>query len=164
MSKFSGEYPYDDYWIYAPIYHQKEGRNYACLVSKSDHNKRTTISYAKYVISIFLKRELEEWEEVDHINENRLDDVLENLSVISSVENRNKYINSRVYHTMVDMNCPNCGEFFTKNIHDTFISKNGVFTACSRHCAGVLRKKLQMGMLIDFSKNVIKIYKNKTIA
>lgn len=162
MGRFSGEFPYNEYWVYAPIYHKKENRNYAVLVSKLDSRVRTTISYAKYILSVKLKRFLEPQETADHKNEDKLDDRPENLQVLSEEDNRRKYINKRVYHTNVDLICPNCNKKFTKDIHATHLSRKGVFTSCSRRCSGILRQRLQMGENINFSKNVVRIYKEKT--
>jgi hypothetical protein len=163
MSKFNGEFPYDNYWVYAPIYHNKEKRNYAVIVNKNNWKDRSTVSYARYLMSVKEKRILEKWETVDHINNIRDDDRVENLTILTNAENKKKYINYALYHTEVKLICPNCRNIFVRKIKQTHISKGGLFTSCSRHCSGVLRRKLQLGQVVDFSDNVIDIYKIKTI-
>ena len=61
MTKIA-EYPYNDYKIYK-VFHNKEKRNYAILVPLDNSNKkRTTISYARYLMSVKEGRILNSWE------------------------------------------------------------------------------------------------------
>ena len=47
------EYPYNNFYIYI-VFHKKEGRRFAVLypADKSSGLKRTTISYARYLMSV----------------------------------------------------------------------------------------------------------------
>ena len=74
MKRIRAEYPYDDYWLYV-VWHKKEGRWQANLVKISDTSERTTLSFARYVMSVKLGRLLNTaTEHVDHINNNKSDD------------------------------------------------------------------------------------------
>ena len=85
------KYPYNGYYLYK-VFHKKEKRNYAVLVpkDKSLGLKRHTISFARYLVSTNLKRFLTKDEEVDHIDNDSLNDVIENLQILSKDENINK--------------------------------------------------------------------------
>jgi hypothetical protein len=53
-------------------------------------NERKTISYARYLMSTHLGRLLTDEEHVDHINDIKLDDRIENLQILSQKENNIK--------------------------------------------------------------------------
>lgn len=158
------EYPYDNYYIYK-VFHKKEKRNYAILVNKNNFKNRTTISYARYLMSIFQKRILDKKETVDHINEIKIDDRIENLQILPIEENKKKYIlQAKLTTKMVKLLCPQCGKIFEKKKKNCYLTKTGgVFTSCSRKCAGKLRQRLQSGEKIDFSNNFIEIFDKVTL-
>ena len=94
-----------------------------------DH-KVLWISYAKYLwISNY--GEIPDGYEVDHINENRTDDRLENLQLLPSLENKRKYA-SLHKKEMVDCICPVCGKEFQLEKRNF---KNN--PCCSRKCGGI---------------------------
>ena len=67
--RISSEPPFNDYVCYK-VFHHKEQRWYAQLIHSS--GKRTTITYAKFLMSIKVGRILQRDEEVDHKDENKL--------------------------------------------------------------------------------------------
>lgn len=82
-------YPYHEYKLYR-IFHKKEGRWYAQLVkpgTTGSKTERTTMSYARYEMSVKLKRKLLKHEHVDHKDENKVNDHPDNLQILSSLEN-----------------------------------------------------------------------------
>ena len=91
MKRKHAEFPYSEYWIYK-VWHEKEGRWQANLIYKEDTTKRTTISYARYVLSVHLGRLLDsKTEHVDHIDNNCANDELENLQILSPEDNKLKF-------------------------------------------------------------------------
>jgi hypothetical protein len=80
------EYPFEEYKLYV-VFHKKMKRRMACLVSKEN---RTTISYARYLMSVHLGRKLTKIETVDHIDGDTLNDSLENLQILSNEDNIKK--------------------------------------------------------------------------
>lgn len=86
-------------------------------------------------MSVKEKRILEPYEHVDHIDDNRLNDNIDNLQILSLPENNRKEAKRRGKR-MVKLKCPNCGKIFIKQRGKTFLSKGGNFTACSRSCSG----------------------------
>ncbi len=99
-------HPFSGYKVYGPIFHKGENRKYICLVGSLD---RTTISYARYLMSIHLGRLLEKHEHVDHINENKLDDRIENLQILTPEENTRKSAKPAI---LIECVCENCQEIF----------------------------------------------------
>ena len=157
MKGVVAEYPYNDYRLYV-IYHKKENRRYAVLVpiDKSKNLKRTTISYARYLMSVKEKRILNNNEEVDHIDNNKMNDDINNLQILTKIENIIKE-NKKNGRKMVELKCPNCGKIFNrrrKNTHLT-ISKR-TYTACSRKCSTTFGAIKQYHPDSEFVKNGLK--------
>lgn len=161
MIRKNAEYPYNEYWLYI-VFHKKEKRSYAVLVNKVDQKVRTCISYARYLMSVSEKRVLEDYEQVDHKNEIKQDDRIENLQILSDKENRDKHIKDTLLkYKMVILRCPNpkCNKIFEKMINKTHLSKGGTYTCCSRKCQYEINKIFSS---IDFSNNVIEIQERNT--
>ncbi len=132
------EYPFDEYYLYK-VFHNGEGRYYANLVpidSKSQ-KKRITISYARYVMSVKERRILDRSETVDHIDNDRSNDSIDNLQILSDDENKKKYAewySHNIGYKKVLLKCPWCGRIFKKSLSGTHLIKGGVTTSCSRSC------------------------------
>lgn len=126
------EYPYDEYALYV-VTHKKEGRRMACLVHRSS-KLRTTISYARYLMSVHLGRLLSKEEHVDHIDGDRMHDTIDNLQVLSQEENRKKYIEANP-KPMYAFTCPVCGSVFYRDRRGAYQHlKFGKVLLCSREC------------------------------
>lgn len=86
------------------------------------------MTYARYLMCIKEGRWLNRDEHVDHIDDNRLNDTIDNLQILSQAENNSK--NSKGI-AMTTLPCDWCGKNFTKrtaNIRST--------NCCSRSCGG----------------------------
>lgn len=134
--KIKTEYPYHEYTGYIVV--NKENRRHICLVHKKDKS-RTTISYARYLMSVSEKRILEKDEHVDHIDNDKTNDVLGNLQILSIIENNQK---SREFHNVkakyIELICPVCGSKFERRFNNiTTKIKNGKTPCCSRKCGGI---------------------------
>lgn len=147
MKRKSGESPFNDFWVYGPILHKTEGRYFVYLVNKKTGEKTST-SLARYKMSIHLGRILTNNEFVDHIDENKKNDSLENLQILTRKENNEKSrLHRKTKKQMVKLCCPGCGCEFERERRQTHLSKNNVFTTCSRSCGGKVRALLQHGKL-----------------
>lgn len=102
--------PFEGYVVYGPYLHKGMNRRMINLVSKVD---RTTISYAKYLMSMKLGRWLSAEEEVDHIDDDTLNDSIDNLQILTRDENVAKY-NATRQVTMLTLTCGWCGESFER--------------------------------------------------
>ena len=134
--KIETEFPYNDYNGYIVI--NKENRRHICLVDKNDRKNRTTISYARYLMSIHEKRILNKDEHVDHIDEDKTNDVIDNLQILSNAENSEKSRKYRgVKKEISTLVCPVCGITFEVNSYKVkYKMKNGYKPTCSRSCGG----------------------------
>jgi len=101
-------YPNYTTW-YGPTFHKSEGRYYIYLYNK-DTKKRTTIAYAKAIIQCKLNRLLNKNEEVDHIDNNKVNDTVENLQIITKLNNTRKTSLDKY----VEVTCMYCSRNFNK--------------------------------------------------
>lgn len=134
-SKIEIEYPFTD--KYDSAYKvSSQGRNSVVLYSTVT-KERTTISNAKYMMSVYLKRHLSIDEHVDHINDNKLDDRIDNFQILSLAENNRKQA-ALIGCAMVEYLCPICERVFAikrKNSHYGS-RKHAISVTCSRSCGG----------------------------
>ena len=133
---------------------------------KDGEKNRTTISYARYLMSVKEGRILEDYEEVDHIDNDKSNDNIDNLQILSLDENKLKYAtSSHIGVTMVKLKCPNCGRIFSKEKRNTHLDKKGKCTSCCRSCAGQFSAKIYYKKISEeeqeklIGENVIEIYK-----
>lgn len=116
-------------------YTRKDGRKHF-VVYYSD-GTRGSKSYPKWLVEQKIGRTLESWETADHINEDKTDDRLENLQVLSLSDNVKKHnlLNpAKIYYFF----CPCCGNGSKKPMNwvrgNWKKGKSGPY--CSRKCAG----------------------------
>lgn len=119
--------------VYGP-YQRKDGRRHVIHLV---NGKRRTQSYPRYLMEQHLGRKLEDWEEVDHINDDPTDDRIENFQLLTKPENIKKSAKGVKWGMFV---CPTCEcDFFAKMRHVTgnqkTQKKRGPY--CSRRCAGL---------------------------
>ena len=78
--------------IYGPYVNKAHGsRKYVKI--QDNHGQIKTCTYARYLMEQHLGYELESGLEVDHKNDDIIDDRIENLQVLTYVENRQKQAN-----------------------------------------------------------------------
>lgn len=120
--------------VYGP-YKRKDGRKHV-IVYDFKLGIRQTISYPKYLMEQHLGRKLTEDETIDHINNDYTDDRLENLQILSRVDNISK---STVPAEIMTFKCPNCFKMFellARQYRGNQVSKGKSGPFCSRSCAG----------------------------
>ena len=122
---------FEGYKIYGP-YGSK--RKMVALVSP-EH--RTTMSYARYLMTLHLGRELTDQEEVDHIDDDYTNDVIENLQILTPEQNKAKQDKLRREQALITLTCPQCGEEFTRFRRFTKMRNGGSGepSCCSRRCS-----------------------------
>lgn len=122
---------YDGYKIYGPY---GKRRKVICLVSTE---RRTTMAYARYLMSLKLGRPLAEDEEVDHLDDDCTNDDIKNLQILTPEENRAKQARLRREQALVTLVCPECNTEFTRFRRYTNLRSNGSESpsCCSRSCS-----------------------------
>ena len=122
---------YDGYTVYGP-YGSK--RKIVVLVSPGH---RTTMYYARYLMSLHVGRELTDDEEVDHVDDDYTNDVIENLQILTPEQNREKQNRLRLQRSLVTLTCPECRREFTRPRRDTNLRPGGPESpsCCSRSCS-----------------------------
>ena len=157
MKRMVGKKPYDGYWIYSPVINSSSGRRIMVLVSRRDGSK-TSLSYARYLMSVSVGRILTDKEFVDHIDENKLNDQISNLQILTQSENNRKHRKcAGIKPIRFKFRCPICREIFVRDRRQSHLGKKGFFTACSRSCSGKARALLGHGFVVNFDDNVLGI-------
>lgn len=139
--KIELDYPFREDYVAGYIITNKEPRQLVLLVRKD--KTKTSLSYARYLMSCKLERYLNSDEHVDHIDGNKLNDVIENLQILTPLENNRKRTvetqKEAKYKTFI---CPICNKEFIRPLHNYTYRPNYIPT-CSRRCGG---KKSHMNL------------------
>ena len=141
--KIDLEYPFTELYNAGYTHVSSEGRRYITL--KKFNGGIDGTSYARYLMSVKLGRFLTDQEEVDHIDENRTNDDINNLQILTPEQNREKqrlhYINN--VQQKFDLACPQCGKDFTLTERDMgekfykhYQNNGSGLIFCSRSCSG----------------------------
>ncbi len=150
--------PFEGYTLYK-VYHKSEGRHYAQLVN-SETKTRTTISYARYLMSVHLGRLLTKQEHVDHINGDKVDDRIENLQILSQLQNSLKYSEKDNPAELVELVCPTCGVTFYRPKNRAYrFTKLNKLQNCSRSCASSNKNSIPPKSKVRISDDVVKSIK-----
>jgi hypothetical protein len=128
--------------VYGP-YKRADGRQHV-IHYDNETKSRTTQSYPRYLMELHLGRKLEEYEHVDHINEDPTDDRVENYQLTSQQENNRKNSKHRrdtgqFYPRWYEFVCPCCGKNAKKLYHyylNNNVRQGKAGPYCSRSCAG----------------------------
>lgn len=139
-------------------YLRPDGRKH--LVAKTRDGEKTTISYPKALMEVFIGRRLREEETVDHIDRDKTNDARENLRVIPRSQHARE---DALYVSCVEGTCAWCQKRFTLSVNqrNSRAGKAGPF--CSRSCSGRYGASIQAGSLKKGRKLIVKNYfrKNK---
>lgn len=133
--KIDLEFPYSEIWKSGYVVTNKENRKTLLLVN--DKKDRSSTQYARYLLAVKLKRFLTSDETVDHVNDDKTDDSLENLQILTRKDNlvkANKYPD-------VKLICPICKDTFYRTLTQLRGKKERIennMVACSRSCGGKL--------------------------
>lgn len=135
-TKIKLDYPYSKDYECGYLNINKEPRRVVLLIG--NNSMRTSTSYARYLLSCKLKRYLSPNEHADHIDGDKLNDVIENLQILSAKENNiKKNIQLGIKKTMITIICPICDKDFireARNINNKI--QQGKTPTCSRSCGG----------------------------
>lgn len=87
--KFNLQFPYSEDYKAGYLINGSQGRKVVVLVSH-DGKQRCT-AYARYLMAVKSKRYLNQGQTVDHINEDKTDDRLQNLQILPKADNIRKH-------------------------------------------------------------------------
>jgi predicted RNA-binding Zn-ribbon protein involved in translation (DUF1610 family) len=147
--KIETQIPFEEYNGYIVV--NSQNRRNVCLVHK-ETKKRTTVSFARYLMCVKEKRILFKEEQVDHIDGDKTNDVIENLQILTIKENNIKKIKETgKSEKMVELKCPNCGVSFYRPVRSSHIGKKGHYSACSKKCSYLV---LKLGLSVEELKNL----------
>lgn len=134
------EEPFRSKWKKGYLVINKENRRNVCLVNS--HKDRTTVSYARYLMSVKLGRFLSNEEHVDHIDNDKTNDSIENLQILTQRENSDKYSKIIPRLDRVVYKCPACNKVFDVRHGNSHLvnSKKYELKTCSRKCSNSLTK------------------------
>lgn len=128
-TKIELEYPYSKDFKAGYLNINKDPRRTLLLVRED--GTKTSTAYARYLMSVHLKRYLNRNEQVDHKDDDKLNDVIDNLQILSPKENnikKNKFHN--IEETIYELICPICGTVFYRSAQ----RYKGEGQCCSRKC------------------------------
>lgn len=121
--------PFKSVWNLGYLVTNPEGRRTVILYNS--HKDRSSTSYARYLMSCRLGRFLEKDEHVDHVDNDKTNDVIENLQLLTPAKNNAKASKGK---TMMTLNCPVCKNYFTRERRQLAHKSN---PTCSRKCGGI---------------------------
>lgn len=114
-----------------------QNRRVTLLVRKD--GSKTSMSYARYLMCCKENRFLSKEEHVDHIDNNCMNDVIENLQILSQKENNDK---KDLFYKIklaeeIELVCPICEVSFKRPSRNTKHKlQKGKTPCCSRKCGG----------------------------
>lgn len=121
--------PFSDIYKCGYLLTNKEPRKLVILYNNSKDRK--TISFARYLMSVHLGYIVDKNFEVDHINNNKECDELENLQLLTKADNIRKSSKPTKY---IERICEICGKNFMFENRNIKFHPN---PTCSRKCGGI---------------------------
>ncbi len=145
------------------------------IVSKSDYNyavvpehpfatKNGYVLEHRIVMENHLDRLLNPNELVHHKDEHGKHNDIENLEVKVRGEHA-RFHGFKKGRLWMSLKCPQCKRIFEREKRQTFLSKKGVYTCCSRKCHGVFVRNIQLkGRTAEveqaISENLVREYRS----
>ena len=130
--------PFNQKWNKGYLVINPENRRNICLYNSNQD--RTTISYARYLMSVHLGYEVPSHLEVDHINDDKTDDRIENFQLLTPEQNKLKQEYNYVMfeQSLYLVECAWCEIRFFISLRDMKmkLAKGLEHMFCSRRCAG----------------------------
>jgi len=124
------KHPYDQVWEKGYLNINSEGRRTLSLYNNSQD--RSSTQYARYLMSVELGRFLRFNEQVDHIDEDKTNDDISNLQILTPLANTRK---SHIVDKIKCI-CPVCFKKFLSTKQRLYKKTNST-KCCSRKCGGI---------------------------
>lgn len=130
--KIELEYPYSSKWKFGYLVINPENRKTVILFNTS--KDRSSVSYARYLMSVKLGRLLSTNEHVDHKDDDKTNDVLSNLQILTPAENNKKSARGL---SVVQLQCQCCKTDFVRENRLMHSPRKTI--SCSRKCSSNLQ-------------------------
>lgn len=131
--KIELEEPFKSLWRNGYLVVNNENRRNVCLVN--NQSDRTTISYARYLMSVKLGHLVPDNLEVDHDDNDKTNDDLENLQLLTQQKNSDK--NNKLNIIYYNFNCCVCKKDFQLTGRQLGQRRNKITPTCSKTCGYV---------------------------
>lgn len=132
-TKIEIEYPYSTKYKSAYLVVNKDNRRTVILYNS--HSDRSSTQYARYLMAVKLGRFLEEHEHIDHKDDDKTNDHIDNLQILTLAQNNIKTHKK----PNVELICPNCHNIFERTRTQlrgrTHLIQTGLI-CCSKKCGG----------------------------
>jgi len=132
-TKINLDYPYNTIWKHGYLLSNRENRQ--ILILFDSESNRTTTQYARYLLGVKLGRFLTKEETVDHIDNDKTNNDINNLQILSISENIRK--SSQLPD--VTLVCPICQTTFIRTrsqLRGRYDRAKNNLICCSRQCGG----------------------------
>lgn len=148
--------PFSLKWNKGYLQIHPSGRKYICLFNSN--SDRTIISYARYLYGVKLGYEVPAEYEVDHRDNDRTNDDINNLQLLTQEENRLKqewWVTLMVVQWHI-IPCDYCKELFyiTQREINNKIAQNVTSLCCSKKCSNALASIKQHNIDIELIKQL----------
>ena len=150
------KYPFNRYFRKGKLLVNRERRRTVILINYG--SRVTSISYARYKMSVKHKRFLKPHEHVDHINNDKTDDRYSNLQIVTEEYNRIKYAIEVSNGTKnYRLECPVCGTLFERAANQVDYKETAT---CSRRCGRIIGSitGINRKIILDTFRTTIKDY------
>lgn len=128
--------PFKSIWQkgYLQVHANEGNRKYVCLYNSN--NNRTLISYARYLMCVKVGYVLPPELEVDHIDDDKTNDAINNLQILTSEQNRYKqHLLILEQQELYYFECPICDRNFLRDKRQAWKFFNtGKIPTCSKEC------------------------------
>lgn len=119
--------PYNNDWKHGYLVTNPEGRKTVILYNSQ--KSRSSVSYARYLLSTWLGKYIDTSLHVDHIDGDKTNDSLLNLQLLTPKENNKKTAKGKTYKEFI---CPVCSTHFRLEARQS----HKITPCCSRQCGG----------------------------
>lgn len=126
------EMPFSNDWKKGYLVTNSEQRKTVILYNSN--SDRSSISYARYLMTVHIGRYLNKNEQVDHIDNDKTHDTLENLQILTPRENIIKS-SSKTLHDFICGWCDTAFQLESRQMHKS----RKLPPCCSRSCSAKLQ-------------------------
>lgn len=149
---------FDGCVVYGPYYNKRIGRY---IVNIDKGGVRTTYSYARFVYMNATNAAIPDDLEVDHKDNNKLNDSFDNLQLLPRLANYKKSLPLRSVE-LAEIECPVCKRRIIRPKNETHlyvgsVPRKRMYTTCSRSCQ--MRGVYMFPGDYTYPTNIIRIFK-----